>query len=489
MRRVRAWHTCLAVAPVVIGSYYALLHLGVAPGLQVALYVSANGSLAATALIAARRHPSLRKIMFLLAASAVAAVLGDILYYVVALVENQEVYPSIADLFYLAVYPLMTISLLLIVRRRTPGWDGASAIDAGIVAIGAGFLVYEFVIGPTMKSSVADLIGLVSIAYPAGDLMLIVVGARLMLGAGPRSAALRFIGANLVLVLATDTVYSYQSINGTFQAGNPLDAVWMAASFLMAAAMLHPSVPLLVARSNTATPDATIGRLVVLAAAVLTAPASILIQELRGGENSLIAAALVCIVLFLLVLVRMTGLVRAQRLAAITDGLTGLRTRRYFEEALRHQSASSERHGTPLSLLLLDIDHFKRVNDTFGHNGGDRVLVEVTHRLRELIRPGDVVARYGGEEFAVLLPSTGPEQAYEIAERIRRGVGAAPIAVAETRLSRVTVSIGLAGLPAAGTTEELVLAADRALYAAKHAGRDRVASAADGAEAELSLAA
>ena len=80
VRRVRAWHLCLAVAPLVIGSYYLLLHLGTAPGLQVALYVSANGSLAVTALIAARRHPALRAVMFLLAASAVAAVLGDILY-------------------------------------------------------------------------------------------------------------------------------------------------------------------------------------------------------------------------------------------------------------------------------------------------------------------------------------------------------------------------------------------------------------------------
>ncbi|WP_229072571.1 diguanylate cyclase [Actinoplanes sp. DH11] len=478
-RRVLAWHLCLAAGAAVILAYFGLVRLDVLPGTQVALYCSANAALAGASLVAARRHRALRPPMLLFAGSAVASVLGDVTYYFLALVHGEVAYPSIADLFYLAAYPLIAVGLLLIVRRRTPGWDGASIIDAAIVAVGAGFLVYEFVIGPTMKNSVADLVGLVSVAYPIGDLMLIVVGARLMLGAGPRSTALRFIGGYLGLVLVADTIYSYQAVNGTFQAGNQLDAVWMTAGFLFAAATLHPSAPLLVARSNAATPDATTGRLVVLALAAMTAPTSIMIQEVRQGNPDTIAAAIVCNVLFLLVLVRMTGLVRAQRQAAITDGLTGLRSRRYFEEALGNESARAARYQLPLSMLLLDIDHFKNVNDTYGHNGGDRVLVEVTHRLRELIRPGDVVARYGGEEFAVLLPATGPEQAHEIAERIRRGVSAAPIAVSESRLARVTVSVGLAGMPAAATTDELVLSADRALYASKNAGRNRVTSAAD----------
>ncbi|BBH71132.1 hypothetical protein ACTI_78170 [Actinoplanes sp. OR16] len=478
-RRVQAWHLSLAAAPVVMLAYFTLGRLDVLPGTQVALYCSANTTLAVAALVAARRHASLRTIMILISASAFAGVAGDILYYFLALVTGEEVYPSIADVFYLAAYPLLAVGLLLIVRRRTPGWDGASMIDAAIVAIGAGFLVFEFVISPTMKNSMADLVGLVSVAYPIGDLMLLVVGARLMLGAGPRGTPLRMIGAYLGLVLVADTFYSYQSINDTFQAGAYLDGVWMAASFIFAAGVLHPAVPKLVARSNAATPDATTGRLIILAVAAMTAPTSILIEEARHGNPDTVAAAIVCNVLFLLVLVRMTGLVRAQRLAAITDGLTGLRSRRYFEEALAGESARAERYHLPLSMLLLDIDHFKSVNDTYGHNGGDRVLVEVTHRLRELVRPGDVVARYGGEEFAVLLPATGPEQAREIAERVRRGVGAAPIAVADSRVHQVTVSIGVAGMPATATTAELVLTADRALYAAKNAGRNRVVSAAD----------
>ncbi|MBG0562096.1 GGDEF domain-containing protein [Actinoplanes aureus] len=477
-RRVAAWHLCLAAAPLVIAAYYTLARLDVLPGTQVALYVSANAAFGVACLFAARRHPVLRKFMLLMAGSAAVSVAADVIFYVQALTLDEVPYPGIADAFYLASYPLMAMGLLLVIRRRTPGWDGASAIDAAIVAIGAGYLVFEFIIAPTWTGGGGhDLAAFVSLGYPVGDLMLIMVGARLMLGAGPRSASLRMIGGYLALVLVADTIYSIQQLNGTYQVANYLDGFWIASGFLLAAGVLHPSAPKLVSDSSAATPDATTGRLVVLALAAMIAPTSMLVQVAKGSEPQVIAAAAVCNLLFLLVLVRMTGLVRAQRLAAITDGLTGLRSRRYFEEALGNEGARSDRYGQPLSMLLLDIDHFKNVNDTYGHNGGDRVLVEVTHRLQELIRPGDVVARYGGEEFAVLLPNTGPQQAWEIAERIRRGVSAAPIAVAEQRLCRVTVSVGTAGMPAVGSTDELVLAADRALYAAKNAGRNRVATA------------
>jgi two-component system, cell cycle response regulator len=185
-----------------------------------------------------------------------------------------------------------------------------------------------------------------------------------------------------------------------------------------------------------------------------------------------------CMALFLLVLARMADLVSTQRHAAITDGLTSLRTRRYYEEGLRTEAVRAVRSGAPLAVLLLDIDHFKRINDTYGHHGGDRVLCELSRRLRELARPGDLVARYGGEEFAILLPNTTPEQLTVVGERIRQGIATTPIAVSATTLVTVTVSVGCAVMPAhCDTAENLVLAADGALYAAKESGRNRVVSA------------
>ena len=158
---------------------------------------------------------------------------------------------------------------------------------------------------------------------------------------------------------------------------------------------------------------------------------------------------------------------------ALTDPLTGLPNRRAFEESLAREVALAIRHVRPLSLLLLDLDHFKRVNDTLGHPTGDEVLSSLGLLLARQGRRGDVVARIGGEEFAVVLPETGKEQAVAAAERIRIAVSSSPLGT-RTKVP-VTVSIGVASLPhPCGDLEALVSAADAALYAAKSAGRDRV---------------
>jgi diguanylate cyclase (GGDEF)-like protein len=231
-------------------------------------------------------------------------------------------------------------------------------------------------------------------------------------------------------------------------------------------------------RSAAAASNATIGRLAVLAVASVMAPATLLVQDGRNAPLHIPVTAGTCIALFLLVLARMAGIVSTQRHAAITDGLTGLRTRRFFEEGLRSEADRAARNGAPLGVLLLDIDHFKRINDTYGHHGGDRVLCEVGRRLLELSGRGNLVARYGGEEFAVLLPHTAPGDLAVLGERIRRGIAMTPMAVTDTTLVTVTVSVGCAAMPAHGDTpEDLVLIADSALYAAKAGGRDRVVSA------------
>lgn len=162
----------------------------------------------------------------------------------------------------------------------------------------------------------------------------------------------------------------------------------------------------------------------------------------------------------------------------MVDEKTGLYNFREFQRRLREEWARAVRYETPLSLVMFDIDHFKRVNDTLGHPAGDRVLREFAMLVTGGARANDVAARYGGEEFAIILPHTEAEMAERVAERIRSAVGEFVFLETE-RPTRITVSAGVATRPspAVASIDDLVRSADRALYAAKDAGRDRVVRA------------
>ncbi|MDP2157771.1 MAG: sensor domain-containing diguanylate cyclase [Nitrospirota bacterium] len=158
---------------------------------------------------------------------------------------------------------------------------------------------------------------------------------------------------------------------------------------------------------------------------------------------------------------------------ATTDGLTGLYNHRVFQQKLTEELKRSERHETPLSLLLTDIDFFKKVNDTYGHPVGDFVLKGVSRILQHEIRDIDIAARYGGEEFVVILPGTDSIGAKNIAERLRKAIMAETFS-SDNRTLKVTTSIGIATVPAdARTKEELIEKTDQALYHAKHNGRNQ----------------
>jgi diguanylate cyclase (GGDEF)-like protein len=165
---------------------------------------------------------------------------------------------------------------------------------------------------------------------------------------------------------------------------------------------------------------------------------------------------------------------------AVADGLTGLYNRRTFDERLRDEFTRCRRYGDPVSLLILDLDHFKRLNDEYGHPFGDRVLRETAELLSSMLRAPDVCARYGGEEFAVILPKTHMKGALAVGERIlarlREKTYAAPGTPSVAAAVRVTASAGVASHPSAGITtpELLVDCADEALYRAKCDGRDRI---------------
>jgi diguanylate cyclase (GGDEF)-like protein len=160
---------------------------------------------------------------------------------------------------------------------------------------------------------------------------------------------------------------------------------------------------------------------------------------------------------------------------AIYDTLTGLYNRRYFEERLGVDAQKSFYSGTPLSLVMVDIDLFKKVNDTFGHTEGDQVLRKISSLLKTSVRKKDTVARYGGEEFILILPEAGLGESFMIAERIRRQVENTPFEIGQAQVN-LTLSMGISNFPShrAKSKEELVKMADQALYDAKRGGRNKV---------------
>jgi two-component system cell cycle response regulator len=164
----------------------------------------------------------------------------------------------------------------------------------------------------------------------------------------------------------------------------------------------------------------------------------------------------------------------------LTDHLTGINNRRYFEARCREEAAHARRYNTPLACMFLDVDKFKGINDSLGHLAGDKVLCEVAHLIKSQMRINDLVARYGGEEFIVLMPQTDGEQACEIAERIRTLVAAHPFQPSTGETLKVTISIGVALLPDdsqeddEASIREMVHTADSGVYQAKEQGRNRV---------------
>jgi two-component system, cell cycle response regulator len=160
---------------------------------------------------------------------------------------------------------------------------------------------------------------------------------------------------------------------------------------------------------------------------------------------------------------------------ATMDALTGVFNRREFNRRLTIEIERSRREGYPVSLLMVDIDHFKKINDTYGHQSGDDALRHVSALIKTEVRPGDLPARYGGEEFAVILPYADSNDAFVVAERLRNLIAVQDIAIQDGQTIKATASLGCSTFPADAETEEALMAeADAALYRAKRGGRNRV---------------
>jgi two-component system, cell cycle response regulator len=411
-----------------------------------------------------------------LATGQVCYAAADVIYSFDLWATGGLTEPTPADVLYLSSTLLAGAAVLTFIRRRTPGWDLATGLDALVVAISAGILSWEFFVEPVAGDSDLPLSAkLTEAAYPILDLMLLILAIRLVLRSGGRSPALRLLLGYLVLMFLADTAYAILGLLGEQNDTEPFTgATWVVALGLLGACALHPAMRDFDSPSRIAAPDATPARLTMLTCAVLMVPGLQLGEHLAGRDVDVPLTSIACAVMFLLVLARMAGLVAAQRRAADTDALTGVRNRRYFEEALATECRRAARTGYNVGLIMIDIDHFKRVNDTYGHPGGDRVLREIAQRLSSGTRAGATLARYGGEEFIAVIPHISAADLPPLAERTRKLVADLPVAVTDQTLITVTASIGAATAPGPlAEPAELLRAADQALYAAKSAGRNR----------------
>ena len=165
----------------------------------------------------------------------------------------------------------------------------------------------------------------------------------------------------------------------------------------------------------------------------------------------------------------------AQYKLATTDGLTELYNHRYFQEQMRMQVEQSKRYNNNFSLIIIDIDFFKRFNDTFGHQSGDAVLRQVAFTLKKNVRATDIVCRYGGEEMSIILPNTDKDEAYSTAEKICKRVAEHSFKLSNGKESNVTISLGVATFPFDGEdAPSIIETADKRLYNAKNNGRNQV---------------
>ena len=487
-RRVRpgwsakVWALWLGAGIAMIAGYFALP----TQDLQDLLY-QVPGMLATIAVLAgvAIHRPRDKRPWLILATGLALSSAGDWTWVILDRVYGIEPFPSLADLFYLSGMGLVALGLLWLVRGRVPGGDRASLLDALIVAVGFGMVSWVFLMAPIVADSSQSLVEIgAALAYPMLDILLLGVMVRLFLAPGRRVISLRFLIAAVVAFLLSDFPYAFLALNDTYQTGQLVDGGWLLGAAFWGAAALHPSMRHVADPVEPGEARFSAWRLALLAGASLMAPAVLVIQGLTGTPVDIPVIASGCVVLFLLVIARMSGIVTdlrttlAQRKIleaelerrALYDSLTGLGNRVLFRDRVEHALARRTNH---VAVLFLDLDDFKTVNDTSGHGAGDAVLCSVAEILRRTVRPSDTVARLGGDEFAVLLDEDADVyQAGMVAGRLIDALEAPIVGGGQQHAMGASIGISI-GTGVSHTCDELMREADIAMYVAKGKGKGR----------------
>jgi signal transduction histidine kinase len=351
--RSRAWLAWLAAGVVVAVCYYLVPATGLVPrwAAKIGLYNGLGLSSVVAIVVGVRWHRPERPLpWYLFAVGLLSYVTADIIFYTYQDLLHLEVFPSVADVFYLAAYPFLMAGLLLLIRARSPGADRASLLDALTVTVGLGVVSWVFLVGPLAHSpdlTVAERV--VTMAYPIMDVLLLATGVRLVVDGGPRPPAFWILCCGVGALLVTDTLYSVIQLTGGYHTGSPIDLGWMTWYACWGAAALHPTMKVLAEPAPPREARLSHWRLGLLAGASLLAPTVQVVQLLRGQHTEGLVTAVGSMVLFGLVLARLQGLAgEVAGLAAARKRLLDRTVQAREEERIR---LAAELHDGPIQRL------------------------------------------------------------------------------------------------------------------------------------------
>jgi diguanylate cyclase (GGDEF)-like protein len=409
-----------------------------------------------------------------LAAALASSTAGNAWYTLVMVPSGEYPYPSVADYLWLAWYPLGYVAIFLLLTARVGRFPLSVWLDGLVAGAGAAALAAALWFEPLTAQSPGTPLDqvVVSMAYPVFDLLLVclLIGVAYVV----RMAAqgwLVVMGAGFALTGVADVISAVQTIDGSYVEGGSVDPLWLWAVVLLAVAAL-PRRRLESVDALALVTQRNGGSLRVMAVPLASAAGSVALLQLGQGDRFPPVAGVfagACILgaglraaLTFRDLARLADVHREAR----TDDLTRLANRRALYEAAQRELAVAARHGAPTSLLLIDLDGFKEVNDSLGHATGDELLVAFARRAESALRPGDLLARLGGDEFAILASGSDARAATDLGWRLVASTRE-PYAVGDVRLS-VDVSVGVATLgPGGGSRGDLLRQADVAMYQAK----------------------